>query len=100
MYRVIQIREGKPLTVWCTTDSFDLLCGVCQYLIDGAIPDGLKDFWIVWINGEKIKQRAFTEFCEMQEIRKRSFEERMAGNEIYQKAIAAWAEAIRRENDV
>lgn len=77
MYRVIQIVEGKQPTLWCTTDDFDFLCRFCQYLIDGANPDGLDDFWIVWTNGDRSKQRRFYEFCDTQEIKKRTFDERM-----------------------
>ena len=77
MYRVIQTVEGRQPTCWCTTDDFDFLCRFCQYMMDSARPDGLDDFWIVWIKGDRSKQRRFHEFCEVQEIRKRSFEERM-----------------------
>lgn len=78
MYRVIQISEGKQPTLWCTTDDFDFLCKFCQFQIDSAYDGSLNDFWIVWTNGERTKQRQFYEFCDIQEIRKRTFEERMS----------------------
>ena len=94
MWLVLQITE-KQTVKWFDSDSFDFLCGFCQYMIDSANPDGLENFWVYWTNGEKVKKKTFYEFCEIQEIKKRTFEERMAGSEIDDKAMRAWAEIIR-----
>ncbi len=86
MFRVIQIREGKDPTLWCTADEFEHLCSFCQYHIDSAIPEGLNDFWVFQTKApdetgfEAIEKKWwFPTFCKEQGIRKRTFEERMRG---------------------
>ena len=95
MYKVVQVIDGKQPALWCETDSFDFLCGFCQYLLDGGNQEELVNFWIIWTNGDRAKWKRFFEFCDVQELRKRTFQERMQGNERDKKMMAAWAEAIR-----
>lgn len=79
MFRVIQRMQNKAVTVWCTTDKMGFLCSFCQYMLDNAIPEGLKDFWIVQTDDKEtvVKQVWFPIFCREQRIRKRTFQERM-----------------------
>lgn len=79
MYKVIQNVEGKDPVLWCTTNEFEFLCQFCQYLLDSADPSGLDDFLVVWENDRtrNSKRRLLTYFCDVQGIRKRTFEERI-----------------------
>lgn len=94
MWCVFQIVGGKIIK-WFGSDDFDFLCGFCQYMIDSSCDGGLEDFWVFWTNGKDTKKKKLYEFCDVQEIKKRTFEERIDGNEIDGKAMKAWADSLR-----
>ena len=93
MWCVFQI-VGEKIIKWFGSDDFDFLCGFCQYMIDSSCDGGLEDFWVFWTNGKDTKKKKLYEFCDVQEIKKRTFDERMAGSDIDKRTMKAWANSL------
>lgn len=62
---------------WGTTDNFDSLCGLAQYLVNSVDPEERLKHFTIYAHGDDNFEINLADFCEQHNIRKQSFGERM-----------------------
>lgn len=73
LFRLYQRKpEAKEPTLWAEADDPLKFRKILQYQMDSALPERLKDFYII-----EYRCANFMPYCENLGIKKRSFDERM-----------------------
>ena len=77
MWYVISLDHGQSLR-WEETDRYEELLRCCQYLKNSIAEAKQNNFRVIhYAAGALDSDESFAEFCEQNEIRKETFEERM-----------------------
>jgi len=71
MFYLIVEEEPERRTKWAEADTLENLKGVCQFFIDSARTEGLKDFSIWAVTRDNIDKTSFFTFCEKHGITKK-----------------------------
>ena len=73
LFRLYQrSKDATEPTLWAEADDPLKFREILQYQMDSALPEGLKDFYII-----EYRCANFMPYCENLGIKKRSFDERM-----------------------
>jgi len=73
LFRLYQrSKDAAEPTLWAEADDPLKFREILQYQMDSALPEGLKDFYII-----EYRCANFIPYCENLGIKKRSFDERM-----------------------
>jgi hypothetical protein len=73
LFRLYQrTKDATEPTLWAEADDPLKFREILQYQMDSALPEGLRDFYII-----EYRCASFMPYCENLGIKKRSFDERM-----------------------